>query len=356
MASAWEQAAELQTVNQRMRQAQMSMAVGEVIHARHFSVLTEEMLLRIAAPALAGDHPMGRLMPANQTGTSFRPPRIASAAAHRMRALRFRRFRLGGGVTRSATDTACTPNGMTQITASTGAADTVRDSTTQSDFAHARHLAGDARICGTSPSSANFVAADNTHFGWAVPLASSSALDSPVGGNRALDQVFSRRFSRAAGSAVQVFSRSSPVLQQMQLRAAARARQATIARATRLRRRRRRRPIGGNGDGRAVLSQPMGVLRDLSQELLVPARCRAGNGARSAHEPSVRRSAWSDPPDGPRASVADIQLISAGTYSIASGSGRSQRGAARHHGLEHVERDRSEDRQASHARRHAAAA
>jgi hypothetical protein len=51
MASAWEQAAELPTVNQRMRQLQLSMAVGEILHQRHFSVLTEEMVLRIAAPA-----------------------------------------------------------------------------------------------------------------------------------------------------------------------------------------------------------------------------------------------------------------------------------------------------------------
>src|SRR5262249_54017820 len=50
MASAWEQAAEIQPVNQRMRQLQLSMAVGESLHARHLSRLTEEMTLRIAAP------------------------------------------------------------------------------------------------------------------------------------------------------------------------------------------------------------------------------------------------------------------------------------------------------------------
>ena len=51
MASAWEQAAEIQPVNQRMRQLQLSMAVGESLHARHLLPLTEEMTLRFASPA-----------------------------------------------------------------------------------------------------------------------------------------------------------------------------------------------------------------------------------------------------------------------------------------------------------------
>jgi hypothetical protein len=51
MASAWEQAAELSNANQRRRQLQLSMAVGEILHERHFSTLSEEMVLRIAAPA-----------------------------------------------------------------------------------------------------------------------------------------------------------------------------------------------------------------------------------------------------------------------------------------------------------------
>ena len=54
MASAWEQAAEIQQVNQRLRQLQISMAVGESLHARHLSRLfTEEMTLRIASPAFS---------------------------------------------------------------------------------------------------------------------------------------------------------------------------------------------------------------------------------------------------------------------------------------------------------------
>lgn len=51
MASAWEQAAEIQQVNRRMHQLQLSMAVGERLHARHLSTFSEEMTLRIASPA-----------------------------------------------------------------------------------------------------------------------------------------------------------------------------------------------------------------------------------------------------------------------------------------------------------------
>ncbi len=56
MASAWEQAAEMRHVNQRMRQFQLSMAVTESLHARHLTAIAtrvpnnEEMLLRVAAP------------------------------------------------------------------------------------------------------------------------------------------------------------------------------------------------------------------------------------------------------------------------------------------------------------------
>jgi hypothetical protein len=44
MASAWEQAADLATANQRLRQFQLSMAVGEVLHERHFSALSDDAL------------------------------------------------------------------------------------------------------------------------------------------------------------------------------------------------------------------------------------------------------------------------------------------------------------------------
>jgi hypothetical protein len=53
MASAWEQAGELQGANQRMRQLQMSMTVGGRIQARHFTPLSNEASLRMNAPMLA---------------------------------------------------------------------------------------------------------------------------------------------------------------------------------------------------------------------------------------------------------------------------------------------------------------
>lgn len=53
MASAWEQAAESAVANQRLRQIQLSLAVGESLHARHLSKFTEERMLRITAPAFA---------------------------------------------------------------------------------------------------------------------------------------------------------------------------------------------------------------------------------------------------------------------------------------------------------------
>jgi hypothetical protein len=72
MASAWEQAAEIQAANQRLRQVQMSIAVGEVLHKRTLSVLSEEMVLRFAAPAFARlRHPLGRSMLGNQSGSKL---------------------------------------------------------------------------------------------------------------------------------------------------------------------------------------------------------------------------------------------------------------------------------------------
>jgi hypothetical protein len=52
MASAWEQAGELQRANQRMRQLQMSMTVGGRIQVRHFTPLSDEASLRMNAPVL----------------------------------------------------------------------------------------------------------------------------------------------------------------------------------------------------------------------------------------------------------------------------------------------------------------
>ncbi len=51
MSSAWEQAAQLQQVNQRVRQLQLSLVVGTRLLARHFAPLAPDSVLRLAAPA-----------------------------------------------------------------------------------------------------------------------------------------------------------------------------------------------------------------------------------------------------------------------------------------------------------------
>ncbi len=53
MASAWEQAGELQRANQRLRQLQMSLVVGSRLFARHFAPLSDEAALRVSAPVLS---------------------------------------------------------------------------------------------------------------------------------------------------------------------------------------------------------------------------------------------------------------------------------------------------------------
>lgn len=52
MASAWQQAGELRNANQRMRQMQLSLSVGQSLHARHIEPMQADALLRVAAPAL----------------------------------------------------------------------------------------------------------------------------------------------------------------------------------------------------------------------------------------------------------------------------------------------------------------
>ena len=88
MASAWEQAADMQQVNQRMRQLQLSMAVGESLHARHLTAIAtevpnnEEMTLRFASPVFSrirvpSAQPLGRTLTAQMMGRRCRCPRRA---------------------------------------------------------------------------------------------------------------------------------------------------------------------------------------------------------------------------------------------------------------------------------------
>ena len=76
MASAWEQAAEISRANQRVRQLQLSMAVGTSLHARHFAPLSSDAMLRITAPVF------GRIRSTAQGETAPRTvlARVASSA------------------------------------------------------------------------------------------------------------------------------------------------------------------------------------------------------------------------------------------------------------------------------------
>ena len=53
MAAAWEQAAKLAPANQKMRQLQLSLAVGTSLFKRHFLPLKPEAMVRVSAPAFA---------------------------------------------------------------------------------------------------------------------------------------------------------------------------------------------------------------------------------------------------------------------------------------------------------------
>ena len=110
MASAWDQAGELAAANQRRRQLQLSLAVGEVLYQQHFATpeVTEEMMIRVAAPAF------GRLKNAAETGSmlatqtqTFLPVAATRAAMRRIGRQRgpLTRRIVAKGFSRSATDT-----------------------------------------------------------------------------------------------------------------------------------------------------------------------------------------------------------------------------------------------------------
>jgi hypothetical protein len=52
MASAWQQAGDVQAANQRLRQLQLSVKVGISLHVRHFESMETPSLMRVASPAL----------------------------------------------------------------------------------------------------------------------------------------------------------------------------------------------------------------------------------------------------------------------------------------------------------------
>lgn len=89
MASAWSQAASLQQANRRLRQLQMSLAVSNSLHARHFSRLDPDATLRVTAPAFgrirttAANDPVVRTIVARIAMTPV-PVQAASVAMRRI--------------------------------------------------------------------------------------------------------------------------------------------------------------------------------------------------------------------------------------------------------------------------------
>jgi hypothetical protein len=108
MASAWEQAGELQRANQRLRQLQLSLTVGTRLFARHFAPLADEAVLRMNAPILsrvssmAGGHTQSMLA---QVRTNGIPAPALSPAMRRMGRRRgpYTRRAVAQGLTRGGT-------------------------------------------------------------------------------------------------------------------------------------------------------------------------------------------------------------------------------------------------------------
>ena len=125
MASAWEQAAEVQPVNQRLRQLQMSMAVGESLHARHLFPLTEDMTLRFASPAFGRLRmatpeldPAGRTVATIMAGTSL----PISATRTAMRRIGRQRGPLSRRIAAKSVDRFATPSWVAFLNQGIGAA------------------------------------------------------------------------------------------------------------------------------------------------------------------------------------------------------------------------------------------
>jgi hypothetical protein len=88
MAAAWEQAADLQRVNQQLRQLQLGLVVSVSFHGRHFKALNDEGVLRVGGPAFARLRGGGPMAPAEtlvaRLNASAVPVRAASPAMRRI--------------------------------------------------------------------------------------------------------------------------------------------------------------------------------------------------------------------------------------------------------------------------------
>ena len=88
MSAAWEQAAQLQQANQRLRQMQLSLVVGTRLLARHFAPLEPDSVLRLAAPAFGrirstvGSETASRTVIAQMASTAL--PLAATSVAMRI--------------------------------------------------------------------------------------------------------------------------------------------------------------------------------------------------------------------------------------------------------------------------------
>ncbi len=112
MASAWEQAAELHEANQRVRRLQLALVVGKTMHAKHFSVLAPEAMMRVAAPAFGRlrtttpSDPVAKSVVARIASTAL-PVHATSSAMSRIGRVRgpLTRRVNAQGLTRSTTST-----------------------------------------------------------------------------------------------------------------------------------------------------------------------------------------------------------------------------------------------------------
>jgi hypothetical protein len=111
MAAAWDQAADLQRANQRVRQLQLTLATTSRLHARHFKALSPEALMRVGAPAFArlrasvANSASMRTLVAG-LGATVLPVRATSPAMRRIGRVRgpiSRRIAAQGGTARAAT-------------------------------------------------------------------------------------------------------------------------------------------------------------------------------------------------------------------------------------------------------------
>ena len=106
MAAAWEQAGELERVNQRMRQLQLSLAAGTSLLGRHFDRLSDEAIFLVSAPVLARLR-VGTNTLAGELNSTALPLQAASTAMRRIARERgpITRRIAAQGVSRSATPT-----------------------------------------------------------------------------------------------------------------------------------------------------------------------------------------------------------------------------------------------------------